>query len=75
MLDTHASSPGAGDNFYELITLGDLAFSEGRHSDAIEYYQQAVQYRRANPRIWYNLGQSYEALGKFDLASDCYRRM
>ena len=75
MLDTHASSSSTPENYYELITLGDLAFSEGRYDDAIMYYQQGVQFRRANPRIWYNLGQSYEALGKFDLASDCYRRM
>jgi tetratricopeptide (TPR) repeat protein len=75
MLDTHASSPSAAENYYELITQGDIAFSEERYSDAIEYYQQAVQFRRANPRIWYNLGQSYEALGKYDLASECFRRM
>lgn len=75
MIDTDTSSSSTAENFYDLITLGDLAFSEGRYHDAIENYNQAIHFRKANPRIWYNLGQAYEALGKYDLASDCYRRM
>jgi len=61
--------------FYELLLLADLAYSQENYDDAVILYERALQYRRANPRVWYSLGQSYEALNKFTKAAECYRRM
>lgn len=67
--DVLLSSP----NQVEAIhLLGVVSSQRGRHSEAVEWFERALDLDPSNPHYHFNLGVSLEELGKLREAADCY---
>jgi tetratricopeptide (TPR) repeat protein len=61
---------GAGINMAE----GSLAEGLGFHEAAMRAYQLALEANRSDPRAWEGEGRALQALGREDLARECFDR-
>lgn len=57
-----------------LAHMSDIAFKTDDYTQAAKYLEQAVSYRRTDPRWWFNLYVAYDHLGRHDEAMAALRR-
>ncbi len=57
-----------------LFSIGNAYQGIREHEKAISYYKGAIQLRPKYPDAWNNLGVSYGATGRFDLAVEAFRK-
>jgi len=57
-----------------LHFLGFLAFQRGEHGRAVDLISRALALNQTNARAHQNLGNAYQALGKREQASACFRK-
>jgi predicted O-linked N-acetylglucosamine transferase (SPINDLY family) len=57
-----------------LHLSGLIAYQQGRHIDAVEKIQKAIQYSPDNEMYHSNLGAAFKAQNKFEEAISAYRR-
>lgn len=63
----------------EPADLGDLfekalvAESKSRFNEAVEFYQEAINLKRDNPVLHFNLGNAFYALGRLEDSRDAFR--
>ncbi len=56
-----------------LHGLGNIAFENGNHQEAVRYLEQALQLEPTNANTWFLLGMARAALGDVVRAEDAYR--
>ncbi len=59
---------------HEFYNLGVLANGSGRHTDAVQLYEMAVEVGGDFPEIYYNLGLTYEKLSENSKAAEAYQK-
>lgn len=72
VLDRSAGAAGEVPEYHVL--RGTLLQRLGRHAEAAEAYQAAVQARSTLPQAWVGLGISYEALNRRPEAAEAFKR-
>jgi hypothetical protein len=58
----------------EWLVQGDMAFREGRYSDAVRHYARAVEYEPARGSMWLILSDALFATGDYHYAAYALRR-
>jgi tetratricopeptide (TPR) repeat protein len=61
-------------NAQEYLNRGILKMRLGRYNEAIIYLKQAVEFNPDMPKVYYNLGISYEFLNDFENAKYYFRK-
>lgn len=61
-------------DYESAFNLGNAYFFKQQYDDAIRIYQALLE-KHPEPRVWYNLGETYYVAGKEDKALDCYNRI
>lgn len=56
-----------------LHGLGNIAFENGNHQEAVQYLERALQLEPTNANTWFLLGMARAALGDVARAEDAYR--
>jgi tetratricopeptide (TPR) repeat protein len=57
------------------LMLAEALLASGRAADAEEHFIAAAELIPANPRVWYGLGRTYEAIHRPDAAADAWKRL
>jgi tetratricopeptide (TPR) repeat protein len=57
------------------LMLAEAFLASGRVADAEEHFIAAAELIPANPRVWYGLGNTYEAMHRQDAAADAWKHL
>ncbi|MCL2519639.1 MAG: tetratricopeptide repeat protein [Spirochaetaceae bacterium] len=56
-----------------LVLSGNYRFEQGRYHEAVAAYFRALEFNRQSERIYFNLGNVYDALGEAEAALEMWR--
>ncbi len=60
-------------DYTDLIELSDFYILSQRYEEAIKILKRAQKINKTDPRLYYNLGITYEALNEHDDARNAFR--
>ena len=57
-----------------LIVLGKEQLNRGNYNNALNFFEQAIQFDQKDPDLWNLKGITLRSLGRYDEAISCFNK-
>ncbi len=58
----------------ELVAMGQSFLEDGKFSDALGFFEQALLLNQDDPNLWNNKGVALRSLGRYEEAMECFNK-
>ncbi len=58
----------------DLVAKGQSFLEDGKFSDALGFFEQALLLNQDDPNLWNNKGIALRSLGRYEEAMECFNK-
>ncbi len=58
----------------DLVAKGQSFLEDGKFSDALGFFEQALLLNQNDPNLWNNKGIALRSLGRYEEAMECFNK-
>ncbi len=58
----------------DLVAKGQSFLEDGKFSDALGFFEQALLLNQDDPNLWNNKGVALRSLGRYEEAMECFNK-